>query len=364
MKKFLLFFLLVILINAPACALDISAKSACVISADTGEIIYSKNADEKLPMASTTKIMTGLLAAESGKLDELVSVSENAQNQEGSSIYLRVGDEITLGNLLYGLMLNSGNDAAVAIAEYLGGDTENFCKEMTERAKEIGADDTQFKNPNGLEEAGHCTTAYDLALIGAEAMKNSVFAEVVSTKSKTAEIDGGQILYFNNHNKLLKQYDGAVGIKTGFTKAAGRCLVSAAEREGITLVAVTLNAPDDWNDHKKMLDYGFEKAENKRVIQKGRILKKIKSDKNIYTFSAAEDVCVGTVSGGGFEVRVCMPELLPSPIAAGEKAGFAEIYKNGKYIKQVDIVSDSDISDKISERSFLNILKKVFYGFI
>ena len=230
MKKSVLAYLFIFCLNfnLPVYALDISAKSACVISADTGEIIYAENEKEKLSMASTTKIMTALLAIESGRLDETVTVSANAQAQEGSSIYLRTGERIILKDLVYGLMLNSGNDAAVAIAEHMSGSEDKFAELMTKRAKELGAVNTSFKNPNGLDEQGHYTTAYDLALIAAYAMKNEEFKKTVSTKSATATLEDGEILYFSNHNKLLKMYDGAVGVKTGFTKASGRCLVSAA----------------------------------------------------------------------------------------------------------------------------------------
>ncbi len=345
--------------STSARAMEISAKAACLICADTGEVIFCKNEREKLPMASTTKIMTGLLAAESGKMQETVTVSANAERQKGSSIYLRNGDEILLNDLTYGLMLNSGNDAAVAIAEFLAGDTKAFCRKMTERAEEIGAKDTSFKNPNGLEEEGHYTTAYDLALIGAEAMRNKIFAEIASTKKMNAETPGG-ILYFTNHNKLLAQYEGAVGIKTGFTKAAGRCLVSAAERDGIMLVAVTLNDPDDWKDHKAMLDYGFEKASRKTIVKKGEILKRIKSGGMEYTFSAADDLTAGIASNKDFELKICMSKKLPVPIAAGEKAGEARLFKDGRFVKQTDIVSDCDIEETLQKKSIYDFLKKVF----
>lgn len=366
MKKIILICLVCFSVHLHTFAMDVSAKSACLISADTKEIIFSKNEKEKMPMASTTKIITGLLAAESGRLSESVTVSENAQNQEGSSLYLRSGEQIVLRDLLNGLMLNSGNDAAVAIAEFLSEDVDAFCEKMTERAKQAGAENTEFKNPNGLEADGHYTTAYDLALIGAEAMKNNVFAETVSKRNANAETLDGKILYFSNHNKLLRQYDGAVGIKTGFTKAAGRCLVSAAERDGIMLIAVTLNAPNDWNDHKAMLDYGFEKIYSKKIIDKGKVLKSINKNNTVYTFSAAEDVSAGTISDDGFEIKIFMPQNLPAPISAGEKAGMAKVYKNGLFVKQTDILSDYDIKSGIDfeKKSFRELLKKVFTGFI
>lgn len=362
MKKIFIAAMCFLFVSSPVYAVETSAKAACLICADTGEVIFAENERERLPMASTTKIMTGLLAAESGKMQEIVTVSANAQRQEGSSIYLRCGDKLFLNDLTYGLMLNSGNDAAVAIAEYLSGDVKSFCDKMTERAEKIGAFDTQFKNPNGLEEAGHYTTAYDLALIGAEAMHNDTFAKIVSTKNINIKTNDG-MLHFNNHNKLLNRYDGAVGIKTGFTKAAGRCLVSAAEKDGIMLIAVTLNDPNDWEDHKIMLDYGFERAKCKTIVKKGDVLKKIKSGNMEYTFSAGSDLKVGVVSKNDFELRVCMPEKLPVPVAAGEKTGIAKLFAKGRYIGQIDIVSDSDI-EQICEKTFFDAIKKVISGLI
>jgi len=273
MKRFVFTYLFIFLINFPAYAMDLSAECACLVSADTGEVIYAKREREKRPMASTTKIMTGLIASEYERPDEIVTVSANAESQEGSSIYLKKGEKISLDDLLCGLMLNSGNDAAVAIAEHIGKNVESFAELMTKKAKEIGANDTNFKNPNGLDEEGHYTTAYDLALIAAHAMKNENFAKTVATKNSTAALESGQILYFKNHNKLLDMYEGANGVKTGFTKASGRCLVSAAEREGVRLIAVTLNAPDDWNDHKKMLDYGFENITAQSIVKKDEAIK-------------------------------------------------------------------------------------------
>ena len=321
--------------------LNVSAKSAVLMDAQTGRIIYSKNPEEKLPMASTTKIMTALLAIESGRLDETVTVSANAQAQEGSSIYLRSGERILLRDLVYGLMLNSGNDAAVAIAEHMSGSEEAFAEAMTKRAKELGAVNTSFKNPNGLDQEGHYTTAYDLALIAAYAMKNDEFKKTVSTKSATATLEGGETLYFSNHNKLLKMYDGAVGVKTGFTKASGRCLVSAAERDGKMITAVTLNAPDDWNDHKKLLDYGFSAVEIKTLARKEERI----AEKDGYGFVPEEDVQVVT-GKDRFEIKLHLPKKLPSPANKGEKVGEGEVFYNGRSIKEFNIVAQEDITEE------------------
>ena len=194
----------------------ISAKSAVLIDGVSGRVLYEHNSYEKLPMASTTKIMTGLLACESGKLNNTVKVSAFASGTEGSSLWLKIGEKLTLEELTYGLMLKSGNDAAVAIAEYLGGSIDAFALLMNKRAREIGAKNTNFVNPHGLDADGHYTTAYDLALIAREAMKNDKFREIVSTKTYSILMEGEKWdRALKNHNKLLWQYEGCTGIKTG-----------------------------------------------------------------------------------------------------------------------------------------------------
>lgn len=259
MKKVAALLIFSLLITQNAIAVDLSARAAALIDGKSGKVLFEKNKDERLPMASTTKIMTGLLACESKKMKKVVTVSPVASGTEGSSLWLEPGEKQTLENLTYGLMLRSGNDAAVAIAEYLGGSTEAFALMMNERAKKIGVQNTGFQNPNGLDAEGHFTTAYDLALISREAMKNKKFRKIVSTKNKTIPWESSEWdRSLTNHNKMLWRYEGCNGIKTGFTKKSGRCLVTSAKRGKTELICVTLNAPDDWNDHTKMLDYGFE----------------------------------------------------------------------------------------------------------
>ncbi len=261
MKKFICSAIIWALCFSFASALN--SKSAVVLDADTGDILFSQNADERLPMASTTKIMTALVALGEGGLDREYTVKKEYTLVEGSSMYLREGEKITIRNTLYGLMLCSGNDAALAIAGECGG-LEAFLGKMNAKAKELGLTNTHFDNPNGLTSDTHYTTASDLAKITAEALQDPVFRKIVSTASYTS---GEHVM--TNHNRLLKSYEGAIGVKTGFTKAAGRCLVSAAERNGRTLVAVTLNDPDDWNDHMELLDDGFSKYEEITLHETG-----------------------------------------------------------------------------------------------
>ncbi len=236
----------------------ISAQSAVLIEASTGRIIYSQNANKQLPMASTTKIMTALVALEKMPLDTVIKISADAVGIEGSSIYLYEGERLTLEELLYALMLESANDAAVAIAIAVAGSVDEFAALMNQKAEALGLKSTHFANPHGLDADDHYTTSYELAIITAAALENDVFREIVSTKKKTIPMRNGEgTRVLVNHNKLLRSYDGAIGVKTGFTKKSGRCLVSAAERDGLRLIAVTIGAPDDWHDHSLMLDYGF-----------------------------------------------------------------------------------------------------------
>lgn len=240
---------------------DVSASCAALMVAETGELIYGKNEHDRRSMASTTKIMTSLLAIEALTPQRKITVSADMLNVEGTSMGLLPGDTVTLEGLVYGMLLQSGNDAANVTAITLGGNVENFVSMMNKRAGEIGMNDTHFETPSGLDSKEHYSTAYDMALLGCTAIKNSEFAAVCSQKS--AVVCYGNPPYrrtLTNHNRLLRIYDDAVGIKR-FTKKSGRCLVSAARRDGVTLVAVTLNAPDDWNDHSKMLEYGFSIVE-------------------------------------------------------------------------------------------------------
>ena len=237
-----------------------SAHSAVLYQPELNVFLYEKNSQERLPMASTTKIMTALVAIEACKMDELVAIDDRAIGIEGSSAYLRIGDVLTVEELLYALLLQSANDAAAAIAYHVSGEVDDFSALMNEKAKMLGLTDTNFTNPHGLDDDEHYTTARDLAIIAAEALSNEDIRSIVSTKKRCFITEDRTRIYIN-HNKLLSMYDGCIGIKTGFTKRSGRCLVAAAERDGLRFISVTLNAPGDWSDHKEMLDYGYERLE-------------------------------------------------------------------------------------------------------
>ena len=223
---------------------------------DSGSFIINKDMNLKLPMASTTKIMTALLAIELCKNDEVVTVPLEAVGVEGSSVYLKEGDQITVKNLIYSVLLQSANDAAEALAIYISGDVQSFAELMNKRAREIGLSETSFENPHGLDSENHYTTAHDLAILASVAVKNELFLQIASTYKYEFNLAESKRLLVN-HNKLLKSYPNTYGIKTGYTKKSGRCLVSYASREGKNLICVTLNAPNDWCDHKNMLEYGF-----------------------------------------------------------------------------------------------------------
>lgn len=249
------------------------AQAASLIDVTSGRILYSSHGDDELPIASLTKIMTAIVAIEHGKPGSTVKVSRKAYGKEGSSIYLHLGEEMTLENMLYGLMLRSGNDAATAIAEHVGGSEEGFVYLMNEKVKMLGLEHTQFQNPHGLDAKGHYSSANDLAKLTAYALHNPLFKEIVRTPSKKAPNPYDPWDYrWDNKNKMLRLYEGADGVKTGYTKVAKRCLVSSATRNGQQLVAVTINDGDDWNDHRKLLDYGFAQFPLTSLIKEGQPL--------------------------------------------------------------------------------------------
>ncbi|WP_425456939.1 D-alanyl-D-alanine carboxypeptidase family protein [Cohnella terricola] len=250
------------------------AKAAALADVASGRILFSQRGDEPMKIASLTKIMTAIVAIEHGQLDSTIEVSKKAAGKEGSSLYLKAGEKMTLRDALYGLMLRSGNDAAVAIAEHVGGSVEGFAFLMNRKADEIGLTHSHFMNPHGLDEQGHYSSANDLAKLTVYALHNPEFKEIVKTRVKTAQNPNESWDYkWVNKNKMLTMYDGADGVKTGYTKQALRTLVSSATRNGQQLVAVTLNDRDDWADHRKMLDYGFAHFPLTNVAKDGEHVK-------------------------------------------------------------------------------------------
>ncbi|MGK9250044.1 D-alanyl-D-alanine carboxypeptidase [Paenibacillus humicus] len=250
--------------------LSTSAKASALIDVQSGRILYSESGDDPMLIASLTKIMTAITAIEEGNIKDTVTVGPRAVGKEGSSIYLRLGEKMSLHNMLYGLMLRSGNDAATAIAEHVGGSEEGFVRMMNEKAEWIGLEHSNFENPHGLDQKGHLSTANDLAKLSAYALHNPVFADIVKTRIRKAPNPNDPWDYsWANKNKMLAFYEGADGVKTGYTKAALRCLVSSATRGGQQLAAVTLNDRDDWKDHQNMLDWGFQHYPLRQIAKKG-----------------------------------------------------------------------------------------------
>ena len=348
MRKTIFFLCFVLMINQlPTKA--ISAASAVVIDATNNRILYEHNAYEKRSMASTTKIMTALCALENGNLEDMVTVSTHAAAVEGSSIWLESGEKITLKSLLIGLLLSSGNDAATAIAEHISGSEEEFAKIMTEKAHAIGAIHTHFKNPHGLDEDGHYTTAYDLAIITSCAMKNPIFSEIVKTEKATIEWQNhpwGRTL--TNHNKLLRIYDGCDGVKTGYTKKTGRCLVSSATRDGKQLIVVTLNAPDDWIDHVLLLNRCFEEYPSITLCLKEEhmaTLPIVCGNKEYLPLRAVEDVQLrlNDEERKILEVKYNLPEVVEAPVSFGAEMGQIEWHLDGQRIATASLVSSEHI---------------------
>lgn len=360
MKKGVIVLLLCSCIFQTAvCSAETEAQSAVVIEAATRQIVYGENCHERLPMASTTKIMTAILALDIGNTTDIVTVSENAQNQEGSSIYLRANDKVKLIDLIYGLMLNSGNDAAAAIAEHIGGSTKNFVLMMNNKAVELGCRDTHFSNPSGLFDKEHYSSAYDMALIMSYAMQNEEFKKIVSAKEYQIQMNGS-VTYLRNHNKLLWQSNDCIGGKTGFTKMAGRCLVSCAERDGITIIAVTLNDRNDWVDHKNMYDFAFSKIDKKNIPEKNSILCTGKVRGRKINLLAGDELKVPYVlkKNNRLSCKIFLDEKINKDVFVGMRVGYAEIY-SGKYlIGTIPVLSGQEISDR--RKPYENQLEYMF----
>ena len=314
---------------------EVSARSAILMDAASGRILCEKNAERKSLIASTTKIMTGLLAAEAGELDEEFTIPPEAVGIEGSSLYLKEGEKLTREQLLYGLMLRSGNDAAVALALAVSGDVESFVTRMNERAAELGLTDTHYANPNGLDDDGNYSTARDLAALTRTAMENETFAKVVGTKQYRF---GNRVLV--NHNKLLWRCEGAVGVKTGYTKKAGRLLVSAAEREGRRLIAVTIDAPSDWADHRALLDYGYSEYAQTVLLPAGARIgaaRVVGGQSLLVQAVLTRELSYPLLPGEEPELRLNLPEFVYAPVETAELAGSVQAVLDGEVVAEVPL---------------------------
>ena len=342
-KRFIALFL--VFLVAPCLAYgasnadSISADSAIVMDAYSGKVLFERNGTKQRPMASTTKLMTCLLACESGKLGDIVCITdEMLWGTEGSMLYLKAGDTITLSDLVKGAMLASGNDAANAIAVYLSGSVKAFVDEMNMRAAEIGMLSTRFVTPSGLDKSGHASTARDMALLACEAVRNSELKSIARLTAAEITISGKpQTIY--NHNKLLSADKNFIGIKTGYTKKAGRCLITAYKYGGSVIVTVTLSAPDDWNDHKRLVSRAKKCY---KCINKTQTLM-------ISAVGAGKDEVTASYSYSCFAINgVSVKEyyypFVYAPVNKGQVLGRAEVYIGGELITTTDITATEGIS--------------------
>lgn len=369
LKKVLVVVSLLFIFPICSHAVSTSASSAVLMEAGSGEVIYSQNPEERRSMASTTKIMTSLLLLEKADLNKQFKVSDDMLKVEGTSMGLLDGDTVSFKDLVYGMLLQSGNDAANVTALKLGGSIEEFAKMMNCRAKHIGMNNTNFVTPSGLDDKNHYSTAYDMALLAREAIKNADFKKICSTF--TARIAYGNPPYMrtlNNHNRLLRSCEGCFGIKTGFTKKSGRCLVSACQRNGVTIICVTLNDPNDWYDHENLYNYGFSKVSQKTLETSDYSLP-IAGGKEGFVRCAMQFAPKVSLSDTStITSKVYLKSMLFAPVYKGDIVGKVVYFDNdGKEILSVNLVSERDVEarktptvNKIEKISLKDRIKNIF----
>lgn len=348
-----------------AASVSVSASSAVLMDQESGRVLYGKNAHEKKRIASITKIMTAILAIESGKLERKVQVSAKATRAEGSSVYLKPNEKIKLEDLVYGLMLRSGNDTAEAIAEYVGGSLDGFVYLMNQKAKEIGMANTNFANPHGLDNfENHYSTAYDMALLTRYAMQNETYRVISGTKiHKAPNPEEKWDRVWRNKNRLLSKYKYTTGGKTGYTKRAKRTLVTTATKGDMDLISVTLNAPDDWNDHISMFEYGFQKYDLVEVISKGKIDKvKDKSYQNHIYFNRSFTYPVTKDEKDLLSVKYKLIKPTEKWLEKNpEVVGKAIVYLENKPIEEISVFFKQE---QKKEKKFSNYFKSIFLSIL
>ena len=325
-------------------AISTSATAAILMDVDSGRILYQQNADKRMLIASTTKILTALVAIEEGDLSSVVTVSRQAAYTEGSSMYLKEGEQLTLETLLYGLLLCSGNDAAVAIADHVGGSQAGFAAMMNEKAKSLGMENSSFANPNGLDDEKHYSTARDMAILACAAVENETLVRIASTRTVSI---GGRTM--TNHNKLLSYMDGCIGLKTGYTKAAGRTLVSCAQQGGQRLVAVTLQDGNDWADHQALFAYGFSTYPAQRAATLGQTVQEVEilgGQSTTVPLVAADSFAWPLAEGETLTTEI---EMQPAcaPVSAGDPAGEAVFLVDGVEVGRVDLLYGKDVPPQL-----------------
>ena len=330
----------------------VTADAAIVIDGETGKVLYGKNIHQRRAPASTTKILTTILGIELGNLEDIVKASRNAAYTGGSSMYLKVGEELTLEEILFGVMLSSGNDASVAVAEHLAGNVEKFAELMNHKAKEIGALNSTFQNPHGLPNDKHLTTAYDLAMIMRYGMQNDMFRKLTATKYQSVKgpDESWQIRSLRNHNKLLWKMTDCDGGKTGYTRAAGRCLISTATRKGRRVIAVVLHADLLWQDSIKLLDYGLDNFKNVTLYDEGQEIESLNipesKEKELSLITPREFVMTFPNNAEPkVERKIRLAEEIYLPIPKGQKLGVMEVIVDGENVGQLDLVAGSDVTE-------------------
>ena len=346
----------VLFLSVPVTAL--SAQKAILLDGTTGRVLFEKDAHSRSLIASTTKIMTALIVCEQCNVLDRVRISKESVGIEGSSMYLREGEILTVQELLYGLMLHSGNDAAVALAIYCGGTVEGFAELMNDKARSLGLTGTHFENPHGLDSPGHYSTATDLAILAAYAMNNPIFAKTVSAKNVSI---GERNL--RNHNKLLWRLDGADGVKTGYTRAAGRILVSSVLRNGRRLIAVTINDHDDWNDHIALHNNGFSNYTPKLLVRKGDRLGAISiigGQSQQVNVLATEDFVYSITEQEQPYLLLSQPGFAFAPVAEGETAGCAYVCIGDETIGKVPLIYEMTVEQSVEQRK--NFWERWFRG--
>ena len=371
MEKRIIVFLTALIISlslfVPVCsAVDVSAQSAVLMCVNNAKVLFSRNADMKLSMASTTKIMTSLIALEAATPEREITVTKEMVSVEGTSMGLMPDDSVSLKELVYGMLLQSGNDAANTVAYAIGGSPEGFAELMNKRSDEIGMKNTSFVTASGLDDEDHYSTAYDMALLASECIKNPEFVSICS--QKTARLTYGNPPYsrmLTNHNKLLWMHSDVIGIKTGFTKKSGRCLVSAAKRGGVTLVAVTLNAPDDWNDHLSMIEYGFSQCKGVKInCDLSNVMLNVaggvKKQIPVELSSNPE-----WIDGEQCFVKFLIKPMVYAPVQKGDIVGTAVfINQSGDVISETPLMACEDVEFKKSEEPDKQENEGLFSGII
>ena len=338
----------------------LSAECAVLMEAKTGRVLYEKDAHKPMLIASTTKLMAALVVLDSGHaLEETVEILPEYTGAEGSSLYLKAGERLTVETLLYGLLLHSGNDAAQALALFCAGSVERFAERMNEMARRLGMADSHFANPSGLDQEGHRSTAYDMALLARACLENETLKKIVSTRS--VHLEGRS---FVNHNKLLWQYPGCIGLKTGYTQKAGRTLVSAAERDGVTLIAVTLRAPDDWRDHRTLLDWGFQSCRVEQLAGAGERIAAIPVEGSLLPMvwvRTKSDLFGALLPGEELSWRVELDrQRVSAPIKSGERAGRLVCLIGGQPMGETALVFEAAPDCRAPRAGLLSRLGELF----